>query len=334
MALFLIPVLCTLAVLKITLQSAFSKTDDADIESNIFCNGIMFATAALIFLPFILKNGISSQTLIFGIIMGVLSFAFQIFYICAFSCGEMSLTVIINNFSMILPMSASFVLFNEHFGRLNLIGAMLALVSFVLTTSSKKNDKTEKNRAKWIFFTALVFITNGMISIDQKIYSAYAENFRIFEFVAAAYSSATLLALISFSIIRHKSSKKKIFRFNRKHIVTFCVSGGILGLFQCLNTYAASVIDGTVLYSTCNCGISLLSVLIGKILFKEHMSKKQYIGLFVGITAIILFRGFLHSTSFLCQFYLFSFCALLSFVSRRFITSFGIGFISPAAFND
>ena len=70
-------------------------------------------------------------------------------------------------------------------------------------------------------------------------------------------------------------------------IVSGCLVGVLLGIFQCLNTYAASVLDGTILYSTYNCGVSLLSTITGRILFKEKLSVKQYIGVFVGIIAIV-----------------------------------------------
>lgn len=284
----IIPALCLLAVAKIALQSDFSKSGNADIGNNILCNGIMFASAALILIPFILKRETTPQTLLFGVIMGILSFAFQIFYICAFSSGKMSLTVIINNFSMVLPMTVSFILFNEDFGFLNLIGTILALVSFVLTTSASKNEEntSNKSKTKWLFFTILVFLTNGMIAVNQKIYSAFSDKFQVFDFVATAYITASLSAAAALMILRHKTVKKRKSVLGVKYIITFCISGCILGLFQCLNTYAASVINGTVLYSTYNCGVSLLSVLAGRFIFKETISQKQFIGLVFGIIAI------------------------------------------------
>lgn len=294
MTLLIIPLLCLLAVTKITLQSGYSKSGRIDLQSNVFYNGIMFAAAAATLLPFTFKGEVSLQTLLFGILMGFLSFSFQVFYICAFSYGKMSLTVILNNFSMILPMIVSFVLFKENFGVLNRLGTVMALMSFVLTASLRKEEKVQsdklKEKTKWLLFTALTFLCNGMISVDQKIYSMKAAEFQVFKFIFTAYTTATLLSLIAFGLLKLKNADtdKAECIYHTGYVFTFVVSGILLGLFQCLNTYAASVIKGTVLYSTYNCGASVLSVLVGRFLFKESLSKRQYAGLLFGIASIAL----------------------------------------------
>lgn len=290
MTYLLIPLMCILATSKIMLQSKFSKTNNVCITDNIFYNGIMFATVALLFAPSILINGVTYSTCIYGIIMGVLSVAFQIFYICAFSKGKMTLTVIINNFSMILPMTVSFILFDEKFGIIKVIGTVLALISFILSTAKEKNriDFEKKNKAgfQWLLFTLLVFLSNGLISINQKIYSAFTQKLQVFEFVAIAYITAAALSFLILSIIALKN-KESICKKQPKVIASGCLVGILLGVFQCVSTYAASVIDGTILYSTYNCGVSLLSAVTGRILFKESLSKKQYLGVFIGIVAIV-----------------------------------------------
>jgi drug/metabolite transporter (DMT)-like permease len=61
-----------------------------------------------------------------------------------------------------------------------------------------------------------------------------------------------------------------------------------LGSFQCVNVYAASKIAGTVLYSTYNLGVALLLLLIGRLLFKERLTKKQAVGAVLGLVSIVL----------------------------------------------
>lgn len=293
MAYLLIPLLCVLATLKITLQSKFSKTAKIGISDNVFFNGIMFSTVALLFWPVILKNGVTYSTCIHGIIMGILSVAFQIFYLCAFSKGKMTLTVIINNFSMLLPMTVSVALFNEKFGILKITGTILALISFIFSVRKEKNsadfEASAKSNFQWFIFTILAFLSNGLISVNQKVYSMFTQKLQIFEFVAVAYITAAVLSfvILGFIMVKNKNVKHKHSR-QLGLIVSGCLVGVLLGIFQCLNTYAASVIDGTILYSTYNCGVSLLSTITGRIFFKEKLSVKQYIGVLVGIISIAL----------------------------------------------
>ena len=68
-----IPLLCVLALSKITIQSKFSKTENTEIFDKIFFNGIMFSTAAILFCPSILKNGVtySNNRFVLRYVIGV-----------------------------------------------------------------------------------------------------------------------------------------------------------------------------------------------------------------------------------------------------------------------
>lgn len=292
MSYLLIPLLCVLAASKIMVQSKFSKTANDSMEDNVFFNSIAFFVAALLFCPSILNGGVTASTCVFGIIMGIFSVTFQIFYVCAFSKGKMALTVIINNFSMLLPMAVSFVLFDEELGILKIIGTILALISFVFCVKSKGNaadlETSNKNNVKWLIFTLLAFLSGGLISVDQKIYSMSVQQIQPVEFVAVAYATAAILSFLILKLAAAKNNNSAAYKKRRqpKMIASGCLVGILLGIFQCLNTYAASVIDGITLYSTYNCGVSLLSCAAGRIIFKEKLSAKQYAGVFVGIAAI------------------------------------------------
>lgn len=288
MAYLLISLLCVLAATKVTLQSRFSKTQNRSVTDSVFYNGIMFLTVATLFCPWLMANGATVTTIVFGVLMGILSVAFQLLYLCAFSKGKMSLTVILNNFSMIIPMAVSLLAFDEPFGLAKAAGTVLALVSFCLIVArEKRGQETEgKNGAAWLILTLLVFLVNGLISVNQKLYAESVDNLQVFEFVAVSYITA---AALSFLILGVLGMREKRFPASggKNVILSACLVGLVLGVFQALNTYAASVIPGTVLYSTYNCGTSVLLCVIGRLLFREKLSKKQYIGVTIGIAAIV-----------------------------------------------
>ena len=284
----LIPLMCVLAVTKITLQSDFSKKSDKSLYDSVSYNMLMFLVAAVFFSPFLLDASIERLTFIQGIIMGVLSVIFQFFYICAFSKGKMTLTVIINNFSMLLPIGVSYYMFNEPLGFMKIIGLLLALVSLVLVTAKGKNETISKksDNILWLIFMVLVFLSNGFISINQKIYSKTVPKLQVFAFVAIAYISATIISAVILIVMRLLNNQKRS-KLNSKMLISGASAGVIIGVFQCLNTYAASIIDGAVLYSSYNCATSILSAAVGRVLFKERLSKKQFIGAIIGIFSIM-----------------------------------------------
>ena len=113
------------------------------------------------------------------------------------------------------------------------------------------------------------------------------QELQVFEFVAVAYITAAVLSFLILGVMR-LGSKNVTYARQPKTIVSACFVGVLLGIFQCLNTYAASVIDGTILYSSYNCGVSLLSTVTGRILFNEKLSVKQSASVLIGIVAIVL----------------------------------------------
>ena len=287
----LIPLLVILALSKVTLQSGFSKKHNKGLSDNVFYNFLMFATVAVIF-SFFLINGCATATTIFhGVIMGLLSICYQVFYICAFSKGKISLTIIINNFSMLIPLFASYFLFDEKFGTLKAIATVLVLVSFVLSAAkdneSTSSDVSKKNNYMWLIFVILLFLSNGLIATNQKIYAKTSDNFQVFQLVAVAYITAAVLSFFRYLFVsrnEEKSAKRK----QPAVLISGCVIGVLLGTFQCLNTYSASVIEGPVLYASYNGMLSILSALMGRILYKEKLSVKQCLGVIIGTIAIVL----------------------------------------------
>ena len=63
----------------------------------------MFATISLMFLPTLFGGGIPATTVFYAALLGSFSMLYQIFYVIALSKGRMTLTVIINNFGMLIP---------------------------------------------------------------------------------------------------------------------------------------------------------------------------------------------------------------------------------------
>ena len=70
--------------------------------------------------------------------------------------------------------------------------------------------------------------------------------------------------------------------------VTPAAVGIILALFQWLNTYAISTMDGAFLFPLYSGGSILLSTLVGVTLFRDRLTARQRVSLFVGIVAVIL----------------------------------------------
>lgn len=287
----LIPVLWILAVTKVTLQSRFSKNDHTGKAQSIFFNGLIFLVGALMLSPSLFDGPISQKTLIFGVAMGALSFVFQFFYISAFSRGKTSITMVINNFSMLIPVLFSVIMFQESFGLIRIAATVLVIISFFLTVKDGSEKSDGKNARGfdliWLVCTLLALVSGGFAFCAQKWYAAVADEFQFIEFVSISYMTASLISVASIAVLGIKDKKINV-KPTRSVVISACLAGLVLGVFQCILTYAPSVLDATVLYPAYNCGASVLMTVVGAVFFKERCCIRQYIGIGIGAVAIVL----------------------------------------------
>ena len=250
---------------------------------------MMFAAAAVLFLPTLFFKQVSADTYIFGIIAGILSVVFQLAYMFAFSCGKPVLVTTINNFSLFIPVAVSCLFLSEKFEITDLIALLFAAASIWFITS-KSTDKTESASAsgRWLWFALIAFLCGGSYSTVQKIYAATSLNFDVFSFVATTYITASLLSFVAYKIVSGKS--KTDWKEKKSAIISGGFAGVFLGTFQCVNTYAASVISSIILYPTYTCSTNIVFAIIRMVFFKEKLSKKQILGAVLGLCSILFMQ--------------------------------------------
>lgn len=285
--------LCTMAATKVTIQGAFAKKIVHNVHDALLYNGMIFLASAIIFLPGFLGSvpallsgeytGNFGMTALFAVMMGVLSVLFQVIYVFALSSGPVSLTVLLNNFSMLIPIILSAVVFSEPFGILRIVATGLVILSFVLNV--KKEGDTKVN-TRWLLFVLITFLCNAATVVVQKVYTK-TQPVDISSFLFVSYFSATILAGCLLIFFRCRNIKRS-FQMTPSIPLSAGAIGVILGLFQALNTHATATIDGTLLFPVYNGGVTVLLSLAGVLLFRERLSAVKWIGVGVGILAIVL----------------------------------------------
>lgn len=281
MNLIIILCLCVLATLKVTFQGKFAKNNVKSSFDALTFNMLVFAFSALIYLKDLFS--FSLPVLIFATVFGVLTVLFQLFYTKAMSCGNVSLTVLIVNLSMIIPIAISVVFYSETLTVTRLIGICLTILALILSVNFKEKNTTAK---KWIYFSIFASLCNGGLAVCQKVFSKSLWNNEINAFVSYSYAVAAVLSIIIFLCLKHKLVLS--FKFNYKTILFALIIGIILGVFQALNTKAIAIIAGTLIFPMYYGGSLILSFISSRVILKEKANVQQMLSLAVGIIAIIL----------------------------------------------
>ena len=265
----------------------------ANIGSNGAADGFIFnavggiVSAAVLLCP----GGVgtcSTFTVLLGLAFGAVTAIQSITNFSALQCGPMSYTSVIISFSTVISALSGVVFFGESIGWAQIIGIVLMLVSFVL--AAKGGDGKRAN-LKWLILCLIAFAATGGIGIMQKVHQSSAYSDELSGFLIIAFiSSAVICALFSFFMIKRDKksedatpSKKPLWL-----VVAVMVACGVsVAVNNKFNLYLSGVMPSAVFFPIVNGGGLVLSTLAALIIFKERLTRRQWVGVIVGIASVV-----------------------------------------------
>lgn len=278
----LVLALCLLSTAKMTVQGFFGRKNVVTMADSVFFNGAIFIFSALIFSPMVV--GCSAETFFFGAMFGAFSVIFQLCYTKALSMGNVALTVMISNLSIIFPITFCAVVYGDPLSVYRIVGIILTFAALIIVTDVKRADRREKG---WLLFAMLSFFTNAGGTIVQKIFGKSDFSGEGQAFVACAYICAAVMTVIVYTIFSI-SGHTKTFPTTPKVFIYAAAVGLFLAAFQAVNTYTAANVDGTFHYPVFSGAMMIFSTLSGVIIFRDRLSKRHLIGIAVAIVAVVL----------------------------------------------
>lgn len=275
-------VLWTLTIIKVMVQGAFAKKNVKTTADGLVFNGTVFLFSALLFINHAFSSALG--VILFGIVFGIMTVTFQLCYITAMSCGNVSVTVLITNLSMVIPLSVSIIFFNERPGILKYIGFALTVVALVLNVDRQNKTPTSK---RWFVLAIVTSLANGSLLVLQQLFGKTQWAAQTQGFVSWSYITATLVSIILYLILKSKGHGVT-YKIRPKLFLIGLIIGCVLATFQVVNTRAIASMDGTFLFPTYNGGVLVLTGISSVLILKEKLKKNQIISMTVGVVAIIL----------------------------------------------
>lgn len=189
-------------------------------------------------------------------------------------------TDIAQRLSLFIPVLASYILFSETFSGLKIIGVIIAFIAIILSIPwEKEKDLSGK---KWMY-PLIVFLGMGTIDI---LFKQIAKTTSI-PFTSSLMIVFPLAFLVSFSylLLLYFTGKMKFQLIN-------VICGWILGIANFgnilfyLKAHQALSETPSMVFSTMNIGVILLGTLVGIFIFKEKLSRLNYLGIVLAIISI------------------------------------------------
>ena len=200
-----------------------------------------------------------------------------------------TVTSLSSKLSVVLPTLAGVVLLHERLNFVAMLGIVLALVALVLVVGGKKGDainrvSTDRKGLLISLLPVFIFFGTGTGDILMKLTEQRNTADDMSFMIAFIYFIALLfgILIVIYDLLRGKS------KWQWRSSV-----GGIgLGVINYFSTYsiyhAMRCFDNIVLFPVYNIGVVSVTALTGRLLFKEKLTWKNYLGLAIAIIAVIL----------------------------------------------
>jgi drug/metabolite transporter (DMT)-like permease len=222
----------------------------------------------------------------------VMGFIFiLLFNIIGFTAQRIGVSVasVANKLSMVIPFMFSLYLYNENATILKVLGIVLALMAVILTCwpSEKANQKNgNKLRSILLFIVpAILFFASGLLDTMIKyVEHSFLTDENKNDYLISAFSSAAAIGGVSLIILL--ITKKQKFE-PRAVLAGICLGVpnyfSIWCLVQVLKQYGD---NSSAIIPINNMGIVLFSAVVAWLVFKEHLSTLNWIGIILALGAI------------------------------------------------
>ena len=206
-----------------------------------------------------------------------------IFNVMALTAQKNGLSVasVASKMSVIIPVLFGILVYNESVGLQKITGITLALIAVYLTSQKFKGESEQKTAS--IYLPILLFIGSGII---DTFTNHFAPSGKMELFLSIIFGIA---GAIGFIILLYKSLILKDY-FKLKAI-PFGIILGIINycsMYFLLKALRVDGFDSSSIFTINNVIIVAASTLIGLLLFKEPISRKNMVGISLAILSIVL----------------------------------------------
>lgn len=263
-----------------------------NILQAIVVNYIVAFATSLVAFNYQVGLGTVSVSKIIGLDWFYYTFGLGILFILVFiliarttQTNGLSVASVATKMSVIIPIIFGLLYYKESLGFYKTIGIILALLA-VYFVSVKSNKGLRLNK-KDLLFPLLVLIGSGIIDTTIKfLEEAYVAENDISIFSATIFFSAAVLGIV---LLVYQSFKGNV-KIEFKNIIGGIALGipNYFSIFFLVKALRSDILESSEIFAVNNVAIVTLSTLVGIIFFKEKLLLKNWFGILIAITSIIL----------------------------------------------
>ena len=271
-------------IIGISAQHITTKAYNAKAKGVYSFSAAKSLAALIIFLITAGGNLVFSQeTIIYSLAFAITYSMATIFTVLAIKTGPLSLTSLLQQYSLIIPTFFGLLILNEAAGVALIIGIALLLVSLLLINIEGKKEE-KKITLKWGIYVLLSFIGNGGCSTVQKIQQINCNGMYKSEFMIIALI-ITVITLLVCTLITERNTMVHSFKKGFPYYSICGLANGAVNFFVLV---LATRMPASVMFPIISAGGIIATALISIFVYKEKLSFPQKIGMLLGIAAVVV----------------------------------------------
>ena len=222
----------------------------------------------------------SGETAIYAVLYALFLVFAQWFYTIALSKGSTSMCSCVYSMGFVIPTVAGAFLWSEQFVAFDFLGVALAVAAVIC--SARPSEKRESAKSCFIPLS-IATICSGGLGVLQKVQQKSTVSGEKATFLLTAFVFAALISFIG-SIFASRNTEKA----KSPSLLTAASVGVAFGCCNLLNTGLAGALPAAIFFPTLNIGTIMLTMILGLIIFKERIKKREVKVLLLGGASILI----------------------------------------------
>ncbi len=194
-----------------------------------------------------------------------------------------SVASVASKMSIVIPVIVGVLLYKDQLGVIKIIGIIMAIIAVYLTATKNNHTIQKKN----LVYPFILFLGSGIIDATLKyIQTKFVGDEETPLFSATIFFCAGSIGLF---IVAYKSF------FGKLKITTKSIIGGIalgipnyFSIYYLLKALQNDSLNSATIFTINNVAIVMLTTLLGILLFKEKLIRKNWIGIIIAVLSIFL----------------------------------------------
>ena len=275
-----------------TLQTFFMKRKKAAaFDAYLYTLVVSLVCAILIAVLFGRGMTFSPLTVLLGALFGLASLSQQVLISLALRLGPLSSTNTICCMGAILSAFTGVLFFNEDLTPVMVIGIILMVFCFLFAVKKESDEQKKKASIKWLLAVSGGCLASTAVGCLQKVHQESAVSGELYSMLLVSFLvgivGAVPFVLVGMKREKGEESMRELLKPLLPALPLALFAGVGSATCNVINLYLIGAMNSAVIFPLFNGTALILTILIGCLIFRERLTRRQWVGIGVGLVATV-----------------------------------------------